>query len=412
MKSLLRLVAVVTTLSCFVLQGRAQTSSGTISGHVIDQSGGVVANAEVRLVNEQTAVLVTTQVLPNGDFVFADVQPGTFSVSIHAPGYKELRKVNLQLSASQSLSAGTLVLQIGEVSQSVTVSADITPIQISSSERSDVLDSHQMDNLLAIGRDAMALVRVMPGVVGGEGGSSLGTSGTPIINGVNNEYNNATIDGVTGNTRGLSTLDTPLNLDAIKEVSVMAANYQAEYGKTAGSNINVVTKSGTQQFHGSVYYYVRNEAFNANFYFNKFNGQARPRYRFNTMGGTIGGPIYWPGRFNTAKNKLFFFVSVEDSPIKSPDGIKFYTVPTALEVAGNFTQTYSQGNANQVLKNIKMPGQPISSCPVTGTPGPGCYPGNIIPAGQINKQAQALLKVMYDNTLGLNPSFAFTNRAI
>ncbi len=105
MKSLLRLVAVVTTLSCFVLQGRAQTSSGTISGHVIDQSGGVVANAEVRLVNEQTAVQVTTQVLPNGDFVFADVQPGTFSVSIHEPGYKELRKVNLQLSASQSLSA-------------------------------------------------------------------------------------------------------------------------------------------------------------------------------------------------------------------------------------------------------------------------------------------------------------------
>ncbi len=187
MKSLLRLVAVVTTLSCFVLQGRAQTSSGTISGHVIDQSGGVVANAEVRLVNEQTAVQVTTQVLPNGDFVFADVQPGTFSVSIHAPGYKELRKVNLQLSASQSLSAGTLVLQIGEVSQSVTVSADITPIQISSSERSDVLDDHQMANHLAVGRDAMALVRVMPGVVGGEGGSSLGTSGTPIINGVNNE---------------------------------------------------------------------------------------------------------------------------------------------------------------------------------------------------------------------------------
>jgi hypothetical protein len=169
-------------------------------------------------------------------------------VSIHAPGYKELRKVNLQLSASQSLSAGTLVLQIGEVSQSVTVSVAIAPTQINSSERSDVLDSHQMANLLAVGRDAMALVRVMLGVVGGEGGSSLGTSSTPTINGVNSEYDNATIDGVTGNARGLSILDTPLNLDAIKEVGVMAANYQAEYGKTAGSNINVVTKSGTQQF--------------------------------------------------------------------------------------------------------------------------------------------------------------------
>jgi Carboxypeptidase regulatory-like domain/TonB-dependent Receptor Plug Domain len=412
MKSFLRLVAVVITMSFFALQVKAQTSSGTISGHLVDQSNGIVVNAEVKLINQQTNVVVSTPVRPNGDFIFADVQPGTFTVVITAPGFKELRKVNLQLAASQSLSAGTLVLQIGEVSQSVTVSAEITPIQTTSSERSDVLDDHQMENLLAVGRDAMALVRVMPGVVGGEGGSSLGTSGTPVINGVNNEYNNATIDGVTGNTRGLSTLDTPLNLDAIKEVSVMAANYQAEYGKTAGSNINVVTKSGTQQFHGSAYWYVRNEAFNANSYFNKFNGQARPRYRFNTIGGTIGGPVYWPGHFNTAKNKLFFFVSVEDSPITSPDGLKFYTVPTPLEISGDFSQSYAQGSANQVLRNIKIPGQPTSSCNATGTPGTGCFPGNKIPAGQINPQSQALLKIIYDNTIGLNPNSAFTNRAI
>jgi hypothetical protein len=102
-------------------------------------------------------------------------------------------------------------------------------------------------------------------------------------------------------------------------------------------------RAARSSFKGSAYYYVRNEAFNANYYFNKFNGQARPRYRYNTVGGTIGGPIYWPRHFNTAKNKLFFFVPIEDSPIKSPDGFKFYTVPTALEVAGNFTQTYAQG---------------------------------------------------------------------
>ncbi|HEY6376026.1 MAG TPA: TonB-dependent receptor [Edaphobacter sp.] len=412
MKLLLRLIAVVVTVSCLVVLGGAQTSSGTLSGHVVDQSGGIVVNAEVKLINQQTGVLVTTQVRPNGDFIFPDVQPGTFSVTIKAPGFKELRKINFRLSASQSLSTGTFVLQIGAVSESVTVSADITPIQNSSSERSDVLDDHQMDNLLAIGRDAMALVRVMPGVVGGEGGSSLGTSATPTINGVNSEYNSATIDGVTGNTRGLSTLDTPLNLDAIKEVTVMAANYQAQYGKTAGANINVVTKNGTQQFHGSLYYYFRNEALNANSYFNKYTGQSRPRYRYNTIGGTIGGPIFWPGHFNTAKNKLFFFVSIEDSPIKSPDGLKYYTVPTPMEIAGDFSQTYAQGSVSQVLKNIKKPGQLTSSCAATGTPGSGCYAGNIVPSSQINPQAQALLKIIYDNTSGLNPSSAFTNRAI
>ena len=391
---------------------QAQTSSGTITGRILDQSGGTVLNADVQLVNEQTGVAINTRVQSNGSFTFADVQPGTFKVIVRAPGYEELQKINLRLNASQNLSAGMLVLNVGEVSQSVTVSADITPIQINSSERSDVLDSHQMDNLLAIGRDAMALVRVMPGVVGSEGGSSLGTESTPTINGVNSEYNNATIDGVTGNTRGLSTLDTPLNLDAIKEVSVMAANYQAQYGKTAGANINIVTKNGTQQFHGGLYYYFRNEALNANSYFNKYNGQARARYRYNTFGGTIGGPIVWPGHFNTAKDKLFFFVSVEASPITSPDGLKKYTVPTLREISGDFSQTYNQGNATQVLKNIKRPGQSPSSCSPAGTPGPGCYSGNIVPSGQINSQEQALLKVIYDNTIGANPENAVTNWAI
>src|ERR1700730_16828608 len=116
MNFFLRLVAVVVTLSSFALQLEAQTSSGTINGHIVDQSNGIVVNGGLTLINQQTSVVVSTPVRPNGDFIFADVQPGTFTVVITAPGYKELRKVNLQLSASQSLSGGTLFLQIGEVS--------------------------------------------------------------------------------------------------------------------------------------------------------------------------------------------------------------------------------------------------------------------------------------------------------
>lgn len=421
MKSLLRLVAVVTMLSCFALPGRAQTSSATISGHVVDQSQGVVAKAKVTLINQQTNVIVRTQVRPNGDFIFADVQPGTFSVIVQAPGYKELKQVDLRLSASQNLSTGTLTLQIGEVSQSVTVSAAITPLQTTSSERSGVLDTEQLDNLLAIGRDSMALTRVLPGVVepggsGGYGSSSLGTSGTPTVNGVNSEYNLATIDGVTGNTRGLNTLDTPLNLDAVQQVTLMGSNYQAQYGKTAGGNFNFITKNGTNQFHGGLYYYFRNEDLNANSYFNKFgNNQPRPRYRYNTIGGTIGGPIFWPGHFNQNKNKLFFFVSVEDSPITQPDGLKNYTVPTQAQVNGDFSQTYNQGTATQspgTLIHIKMPGASGACATNSATAGPGCVPGNVIPQGQINTQMQALLQIMYANTLGKNPQYAFTNLAV
>ena len=205
---------------------RAQTSSAAISGHVVDKSNGAVAGAKVTLINELTNVRVETKVRQDGDFIFPDVQPGTFTVVIDAPGYKELRKVNLVLSASQNLSAGTMTLDVGQVSEQVTVSADVTPIQTTSAERSEVLDNKQMENLLAVGRDAMALTRTMPGVVvsggsGGYGSSSLGTEATPTVNGVNSEYNSATIDGVTGNTRGLSTLDTPLNLDAIQQITIL-----------------------------------------------------------------------------------------------------------------------------------------------------------------------------------------------
>jgi hypothetical protein len=408
MKIIVRLIALLITLSIFSSHAPAQTSSATISGHVVDQSRGAVSNAEVTLLNQKTNVAVTTRVRPDGDFIFPDVQPGTFTVIVKAQGYKELRQVDLVLSASQNLSAGTLTLQIGTVAESVTVSAAITPLQTTSSERSGVLDNKQLDNLLAIGRDAMALVRTMPGVVGNEGGSSLGTSGTPTVNGVNSEYNSATIDGIVGNTRGLSTLDTPLNLDAIQEVTLMGSNYQAQYGKTAGGNFNFVTKSGTNEFHGGLYYYFRNEDLNANAYFNKYlNNQPRPRYRYNTIGGTVGGPVYWPGHFNRNKDKLFFFVSIEDDPTTAPDGLKNYMVPTQAQIKGDFSQTYAQGSATPSLVYIKDPN--LSGSCSSSKGGPGCFQGNIIPPGRINPQMQALLQVMYDNTLGANPSYAINN---
>jgi outer membrane receptor protein involved in Fe transport len=388
----------------------AQTSSGTISGRVVDATGGVVLDADVRLINELTGNVVTAKVQSDGGFVFPDVQPGTYTVDIRANGYKELLKKGLALSSSERLSAGTLTLQVGSVSQSVTVSAATTPVQTQSAEVSGLLDTKQLDNLLAVGRDFMSMVRTIPGVVGG-GAGSLGTSGTPTINGIRNVNNSGTIDGVSGSPRGGDKIDTPPNLDAIQEVKVLTSNYQAEYGAgTAGPVINLVTKSGTQNFHGTAYYYVRNEAFNANDWFNNYNDVPRPQYRYNTVGGNIGGPIYWPGHFNTARNKLFFFYSQEYWPDKSPEGLKKYMVPTALERAGDFSQTPSQGKVNpdpnKDYINIKKPGADPSTCPATGTGGnhSGCYPGNKLPAGAINAQLQALLNVL--------PMPNFDNRVI
>jgi outer membrane receptor protein involved in Fe transport len=410
MKLILRLVAVVAVLGLIALQTSAQTSSGVISGRVVDPSGAVVPGALVQLLEQQTHVAVTTKVLPDGNFVFPVVQPGIYSISVQAAGFKEFVKREMVLSSNERLSAGTLALQVGSVTQSITVEAAVTPVQTTSAENSGGLDVHQLDNELAIGRDFMALVRLIPGVVGGNGASSLGTSTTPYVNGLRNVYNSANLDGVSGTPRPGQSMDTSPNLDAISEVKMLTAGYQAEYGQGAGGAvINVVTKGGTQQFHGTAYYYGRNEAFNANSWFNNYNGVARARYRYNTVGGNFGGPIYWPHHFNSNKDKLFFFYSQEYWPNKSPGGLKEYMVPTDLERQGDFSQTPVQGvvapGVNNYI-NIKMPGAASSTCPTSGTTGDhsGCYPGNKLPAGAINSSLLALLNVF--------PEPNFTNRAV
>ena len=409
MKAILRVVLAVAMLSPLVLPCSAQTSSATISGHVMDQSNAAVAGAEVVLVNQKTNVAVTTHSNGSGDFSFPDTQPGTFSVSVRAQGFKELHQVNLVLNASQNLSTGNLMLHIGTVAESVTVTADITPLQTTSAERSAVLDNAQMENLLAVGRDAMALTRLLPGVVGGNGSASLSTTATPTVNGVNSQYNLATVDGVPGNTRGGGTFDTPPNMDAIQEVTVLESSYSAANGKVAGANINFVTKNGTNHFHGGAYYYFRNEDLNANSYFNKFNGAniARPRYRYNVYGGTLGGPIFWPGKFNSNRNKLFFFFSYDASPIKSPDGTKFFRIPTALELKGDFSQTYQTHQSTNKLLNIRNPSA-TGTCTAT-TFGPACYANNLIPSSQINGQGLALLQILYNNTIAAHPENYITN---
>jgi hypothetical protein len=433
MKIMMRLVAIAMMVSLCVLPGKAQTTSASITGHVVDQSGGAVPNATVRLIDEQTRAALTTRSNAQGEFIFNDVNPGTYTVVVNASGYKEVRKVGNVLYALENLATGMYTLPVGSVTQSVTIQADITPLQTDSSERSGVLDTQQTDNLLSVGRDVMAMTRVIPGVVENSyGASSLGTTTAPVVNGVNNEYSMSTVDGAIANTRGLDTMDTPLNLDAVKEVSVNESNYTAQYGGEAGGMFNYVTKNGTNRFHGGLYEYFRNEDLNADPFFNKYGLTpstyiARPRYRYNTAGGTIGGPIFWPGHFNSDKSKLFFFVSIEDSPITAPDGLKYYMAPTLLQTQGNFTQTYNQGTATQnasTLINIAMPGQNSSTisggCPVNGTPNSNCVSSggtyNIIPQSLINTQTQSLLTTMYNATLGnpnlgKNNTYAFTNLA-
>src|SRR5262249_45361343 len=159
----------------------------------------------------------------------------------------------LLLSSSERLSAGDLKLEVGGVSESVEVVADVAKVQTVSSERSGLLDANQVANLMSRGRDVMALLTILPGVVeDGEGGNSLGVFNSPAaMSGTRGIYNGMNIDGISGNTRSGDHLDTPLNMDAISEVKVLMNSYQAEYGKGAGGIINIVSKTGTRDFKGT-----------------------------------------------------------------------------------------------------------------------------------------------------------------
>ena len=193
-------------------------------------------------------MVVTTHTNPEGDFIFPDVQPGTYTVVVSAPGYKEVRKVDNVLYALQNLATGDYTLPVGAVSQTVTIEADITALQTESSERSGVLDTQQTDNLLAVGRDVMSMTKIIPGVVENSYGmASMGQATAPVVNGVNNEYSMSTVDGAISNTRGLSNMDTPINLDAVKEVSVNESNYTAQYGGEAGRRVQLRHQERHQQ---------------------------------------------------------------------------------------------------------------------------------------------------------------------
>jgi hypothetical protein len=372
---------------------RAQTSSGVITGRVIDPQGGSVPGAPVLLTEELTAVKLTTKTDSAGDFLFPSVLPGRYSVTVQAQGFKRFEKKGLTLAVFERLSTGTLELQVGGISESVTVNADATPVNTASSEGSAVVGQQQLSSLPDQGRAYTTLLTTLPGVVwltSSEGQGTLGgsTLRLPLVNGLRREENSVTVDGVTASTRGYGETENIPNLDAIAEVKILINNYQAEYGKTPGAAINVVTKGGAAQFHATAYWAKRHEMFDANSFFNNRVGAPKGRDRYDTVGYNVGGPAYWPGKVNRNRNKLFFLFS-QEIILANAASTRNFTVPTPLELQGNFSQSVLTNGNPYVVKD-----------PLTGQP----FPGNIVPAARINPNMQKLLSVF--------PSPDFLNTAV
>lgn len=359
----------------------AQTITGTMTGTVLDPSGAAVAGADVTASQAATGAQRTVQTNELGDFIIGSLQPGVYTMTVTSPGFKTLQRTNVVLASAETLAVGRLSLEIGAVTDQVTVVAEGVAVQVASSERAGVITTGQLENLLVKSRNPMSLLSLMPGVVdrGGIGNTERVDRNFDIsVQGNRRNANTVTVDGMPTNPMGNNFNGVVmLGQDSVAEVKVLLSNYPAEYGRSSGATVNFVTKSGTKEFHGLASYFKRHEQFNANDFFNNRFGRPKPRYRYNTWNYNIGGPVAL-GNFNKNKDKLFFFWSQEFWPLRVPQPIAQITVPTVLERQGNFTQSID-------LNNRLIPIRDPNTRQI--------FPGNVVPASLLNSSGLSLLKV-------------------
>jgi hypothetical protein len=365
----------------------AQAVTGTMSGTVVDPQGQVVPGATVTVVNEATTDTREAVSDAQGNFLISNLQPGQYTLRIVLQSFRTLERKNIVLSAGERLAVSNLTLEIGSVGETVTVESHGTHVNTAETQHSGLITSTQIEQIQVLGRDVTSIMRLLPGVRYENTVDSLGMSfGTsvPNVGGARRDWSNVITDGVVSNEVGNSGLMAQqINLDAISEVRVLLNSYRAEYGRAGGGQVQIVTKSGSASYHGNLYYYGRNEALNANDFFNNRSNIKKPRYRFNTSGANLGGPV--PG----ASKKLLFFYSMEAPLVSRPGPARNWTMPTDAEMRGDFSQTL---NAQGQLIFIRDPLATGACNAVTG--GPACFPGNVIPANRINTNGRALLNML------------------
>jgi hypothetical protein len=360
----------------------AQNVSSSVKGVVVDASQGGIPGAACSLADQATGRVLTATAWSDGSFTFPNVLPGTYSLRIESSGFKTLTIKGVVVTASEVRTVGNLALQVGEVKETVSVSADsaVVAVQLASGEKSGLLTGEQLNNIALKGRDFWAMLQTLPGVVddGSQGRETIvgNNSRGTYINGGSASSKNYSVDGIFSlNASNATTVIQP-NMDATAEVKVLTSNYQAEYGRMSSGVISVITKSGARDFHGSGWATFRHEELNANSFFNNATGTPKSPYRYHIYGYSIGGPVYVPKRFNTDKSKLFFFFSQEFDPITTNYGSQFANTPTAAERNGDFSHSFDVNGALNVIKD-----------PTNGQ----AFPNNMVPANRISKVGQSLL---------------------
>jgi hypothetical protein len=381
-----RFVLFASLLSC--LPAFAQTATAELSGTVTDSSGAVVGNAKVMAANAETGTSRSAVTDQTGAYVFTLMQPGTYNVSVEAAGFRKTVANGVELRVNQRAEVN-LQLQVGQLNDTVEVSGTAPLLESQSSTLGSVIDTQLTADLPLNGRNFVQLATLSPGV-NGTGFSVSGTimsgtrpddrrPGTEIFSNGNREGSNDFLyDGIDNNDRLTLSIVLRPGVEAIREFKVQTNLYSADQGRNSGAVVDVVTKSGTNQVHGSAFEFLRNSAMDARSFFNRA-GTPFPSFRYNQFGGSFGGPVEIP-RLYHGRNKTFFFVDYEGFRRNSQQ-LLTVTVPTLAMRSGDFSAL-----AARIFDPLSTT---ASGTSYTRTQ----FPGNTIPTNQFDpitaKLAQA-----------------------
>ena len=372
--------------------GLAQ-DTGYIAGTVTDKSGAAVAGAKIVLNSVTGGITRDSETNADGAYTIAGLPGGSYNLTVTATGFQKFLVQKIVLDVAQK-SRIDVTLIIGTITQEMVVNGeDVAQVDTQSAEISTTITGKQVDQLELNGRNFSQLITLAPGVANqtGEDEGAVGVAGNVSfsVNGGRNEYNNWELDGGDNMDNGSNqTLNVYPNLEAIAEFKVLTSNYGAQYGRNGSGTVEVETKSGTNQFHGSAFEYLRNDFFNANSWQNNAQGIARPEYKKHDFGYTIGGPLYIPGLYHPAKQKTFFFWSQEWRKEIVPGGNINQAVPSDAERNGNFNDVCPAAAAT--FSTTAFPDCPFSSVTPDGLTGTA-FANNTVPIDPTGAALTALI---------------------
>lgn len=381
-------------LLCCNMQLFAQGTGGRILGRISDPSGAVLSSVKVTATNDATGVSHDALSNDTGDYVFPDLPVGTYSLTFDLTGFKKSVRHGIALDVNQVITLN-MAMQLGAAQEVVDVTSDAPLVETSSTQLGAVVNNRSVNELPLNARDTYQFLQLQPGVqsqLGSSGGTFYGSSdaGAVSVNGGRGRSNNFSVNGGDANDAFVNLPTVQPTPDAIEEFRVISNTFDAEYGRNSGAVVNVITKSGTNQFHGDVYEYFRNTVLNAQGFFNT----SKPQENQNQFGGTFGGPL--------KKDRTFFFVSYEGRRVRQGISGETVFVPTSSERTGDFSNdsTFS-GNITDQFAADALNGRPGCTSAINGLGGAtpaanvswkSIFPKNVIPAACQDPVAVNLLR--------------------